>query len=102
MLIVEGWVRAAPADIETLKGPLKTMVAATLAEPGCLQYALSEDLLDPGLLRIVEKWTDDAALSAHLQAPHVAAFSAAIAGLARKGTEIKVYHASELRTLVAN
>ncbi len=102
MVIVEGWVRSAPADIGALKGPLQIMVSATRAESGCLQYALSEDLLEPGLLRIVEKWTDEAALSAHLQSPHVAAFSAAVAGLARLGTEIKIYSASELRTLVSN
>lgn len=100
MLVVEGWVRASPADVEAVKAPLRIMVAATRAEPGCLQYALSEDLLEPGLLRIIEKWTDDAALTAHLQAPHVAAFSAAVAGLARLGAEVKAYTATELRTIV--
>jgi hypothetical protein len=58
MLIGDGWVRAVSGDIEALKSPL----------------------------RIVEKWTDDAALGAHLQSARVAAFSAAIAGLARQGS----------------
>ena len=100
MIIVEGWVRAAPADIEALKAPAGAMIAATLAEPGCLQYAFAVDLLDPGLLRIVEKWVDDAALTAHFQTPHMAAFNAALGTLVRQGAEVKAYIASELRTLV--
>lgn len=101
MIIVEGWVRAAPADLEALKIPAQAMIAATLEEPGCLQYAFAVDLLDPGLLRIVEKWSDDAALAAHFQTPHMAAFNAALAGLGRQGAEVKAYTSVELRTLVS-
>jgi len=100
MIMVEGWVRATPADIEALRGPAAAMIAATRAEPGCLDYAFAIDLIDPGLLRIIEKWSDDAALAAHFQTPHMAAFNAALAGLGRQGAEVAAYEATFLRTLV--
>jgi quinol monooxygenase YgiN len=100
MIIVEGWVRAAPEDLEALKGPAAAMIAATRAEPGCLDYAFAIDLLEPGLLRIVEKWSDDAALAAHFQTPHMAAFNAALAGVGRKGAAVAAYEATFLRRLV--
>ncbi|WP_374346210.1 putative quinol monooxygenase [Phenylobacterium sp.] len=100
MIIVEGWVRAAPEAIEALKAPAAAMVTATRAEPGCIDYAFAVDLLDPGLLRIIEKWTDDAALAAHFQTPHMAAFNAALAGTARQGAQVDAYSAEFVRTLV--
>lgn len=100
MIIVEGWVRAAPDAIEALKGPAKVMVEATRAEAGCIDYAFAVDLTDPGLLRIIEKWTDDAALTAHFQTPHMAAFNAALAGTVRQGAQVDAYHAEFVRTLV--
>ena len=100
MIIVEGWVRAAPKDIQALKVPIAAMIAATKAEPGCLDYAFAVDLLDPGMLRIIERWTNDAALAAHFQTPHMATFNAALAGAQRLGAEVKAYSAEYARTLV--
>jgi quinol monooxygenase YgiN len=50
----------------------------TRAEPGCLAYAFAEDVLDPGVVHIVERWADDAALGAHFATPHMARFNAAL------------------------
>ena len=102
MIIVEGWVRASPEDILALKVPGAAMIAATKAESGCLEYAFAIDLLDPGLLRIIERWSDDAALAAHFQTPHMAAFNQALAGTRRSGAEVKAYSAEFARTLVTS
>eukprot|EP01037_Dinobryon_pediforme_P006047 gene6047-6121_t len=82
MIIVAGWVRMAPEDIERLRSAATAMMHATqTSEPGCLDYAFSVDLAEPGLLRVIERWQDEAALAAHFATPHMATFNAAMAGL---------------------
>jgi quinol monooxygenase YgiN len=100
MIIVEGWVRLPPADIERLRAPAAEMMRATRGEPGCLDYAFAVDLADPGLLRVIERWVDEAALTAHFATPHMAAFNQALAGAAIEGVSIKVHGAETLRTLM--
>ena len=66
MIIVEGWVRMASNDIHALRAAATAMMHATkAAEPGCLEYAFALDLAEPGLLRVIERWADEAALTAH-------------------------------------
>ncbi len=102
MIIVEGWVRMAGADIETLRLAATEMMRATkAAEPGCLEYAFAQDLAEPGLLRVIERWADEAALTAHFATPHMAAFNGAMAGAQILGADIRAYSAEEVRTVMA-
>lgn len=80
MLIVHVSARITPDALESLRETAARMVAATLAEPGCITYAFTFDILTPGLMRIVEVWQDEAALAAHFKTPHMAEFQAAIKG----------------------
>ena len=102
MIIVAGWVRMAPEDIERLRSAATAMMHATqTSEPGCLDYAFSVDLAEPGLLRVIERWQDEAALAAHFATPHMATFNAAMAGAAITGASIKAYAGEEVRTIMA-
>ena len=74
MVIVLGQMRAPVENLERLRVMMAPVVAATLAEDGCLSYAYAEDLLDPGLIRLSEVWRDQAAFDAHLAQPHLAAW----------------------------
>ena len=38
----------------------------TTAEPGCLQYELFQSMSNPDALVLMERWTDQASLDAHL------------------------------------
>ncbi len=80
MLIVHVTARITPEALESLRDTATRMVAATTAEPGCITYAFTFDILTPGLMRIVEAWQDEAALAAHFKTPHMAEFQAAIHG----------------------
>lgn len=100
MIIVQGWVRLAPRDIAALRPAAAAMVAATLAEPGCIAYSFAEDLLEPGVMRIAELWADEAALDAHFATPHMASFNAALAGASLTGASVKAYKGEEWKTLV--
>lgn len=102
MIIVEGWVRMAPEDIDILRGAAAEMMRATkAAEPGCLEYAFALDLAEPGLLRVIERWVDEAALTAHFATPHMAAFNQDLGGAKILGAGIKAYAAEESRTVMA-
>lgn len=95
MLIVLAKAKVGASALEQASAAIADMVAASNAEAGCIAYAFTQDLGDPSILHIVEKWQDDAALAAHFATPHMAAFGAAIAGLDVQIIEAVKYHADD-------
>jgi len=102
MLIVAGEVRMTPESVAKVREQAATMVAETLKEDGCLEYGFAEDLLEPGRIRLFEKWRDQAALDAHFQTPHMAAFNAALAQVELQGVSVKIYEVSGERVLLGD
>ncbi len=49
------------------------MVRQTRIEAGCLNYDFHQDLADPTLFFMHENWTDEGALAAHFETPHLKA-----------------------------
>ena len=76
MIIVTGHIRLAAKDMERARPHMRTNLEATRKEKGCQLYAYGEDVLDPGLIRIVERWDDWASLDAHGKSPHIKAWGA--------------------------
>ncbi len=95
MLIVLAKAKVGEGAMEPARAAIADMVAASNAEEGCIAYAFTQDVLDPSVLHIVEKWQDEAALAAHFATPHMAAFGAAIAGLDFQVVEALKFHADE-------
>lgn len=95
MLIVLAKAKLGAGAAEALAGPIADMVAASNAEDGCIAYAFAQDMGDPHILHIVEKWQDEAALAAHFAAPHMAAFQRAIAGADIAILEAIKYHTDD-------
>lgn len=95
MLIVLAKAQVGESAMGAAKVAIADMVAASNAEEGCIAYAFTQDVLQPGTLHIVEKWQDEAALVAHFATPHMAAFGAAIAGLDFKVIEALKFHTDE-------
>ena len=91
MLIIMGTVRIDPARIADARPAMARMVAASSAEDGCLLYAYSQDLTDPGLIRISEKWHDRAALKAHFETAHMAEWRGVIPSLGISDRDLKLY-----------
>ena len=102
MLMIEGWIRLGEGDVERLRPAAVAMIEATRKEAGCVDYAFAQDLADPTLFRIVERWESEAALAAHFQTPHMAAFNQAMAGIQRLGGSVKVYEATVTRSLIGD
>lgn len=94
MLIVAGIIRIDPSKRALADAAFEKMRAASLAEPGCLDYQAYADRNDPGVLFMFEKWQSAEALAAHFQTPHMAEFGAAMGGLGVQGMEIKKYEVS--------
>jgi quinol monooxygenase YgiN len=91
MLVVAGTIHLDPAKKEEATAAAIEMMQATRAEPGNIEYAFTWDLVDEGMVRLIEQWEDQAALDAHFDAPHMAAFMARIGGLGITGMDVKKY-----------
>jgi quinol monooxygenase YgiN len=95
MLIVLAKAKVGAGALAAARSAIADMVAASCAEAGCIEYAFTQDLGDPSVLHIVEKWQDEAALAAHFATPHMAAFGAAIAGLDFTVIEARKFHSDD-------
>lgn len=93
MIIVEGSARIPEGAWDQAIAAMKTMIKASRTEPGCIEYAYSRDLLDPNLLRIIERWKDKAALVSHFAEPHMAVFRSALAEVGPQDLEVRMYEA---------
>ncbi|CAB4688806.1 MAG: antibiotic biosynthesis monooxygenase [Actinobacteria bacterium] len=62
-----------PEHVAAARTALAALAAVSLAQDeGCLQYDAFESGTVPGTLVTVEAWTTQAAMDAHMSAPHVA------------------------------
>jgi len=100
MIICRGEARFGEGEIERLKDALAANIAATRAEDGCEGYVYAVDISDPNLLHISEQWRDQAAVDAHMGAPHMAALMAALGGAKIESIHVGAYEAHFLKTLL--
>ncbi|WKN48612.1 putative quinol monooxygenase [Nocardioides sp. Arc9.136] len=62
-----------PDHADAARAALATLAAASLADDeGCLQYDAFESATAPGTFVTIEAWESQAAIDAHMSAPHVA------------------------------
>lgn len=95
MIIVMGTVRVPVENIGAILPAMERVVSATRQEPGCISYAYAQDMLEPGLIHIAEKWRDRDALAAHFKAPHMAAWVAERADLGLYDRQIRCFETDE-------
>ncbi len=76
MILVVGTIRVFPGTLAAALPAMHAMAAASRGERGCLAYHYAEDVLDPGLIHVVEHWSDRDALAAHFATPHLAEWRA--------------------------
>ena len=63
---------ARPDTVEALKPVLLELAAQSRKEKDCLSYHVLQNQADPCDFILVEEWTSEPALDAHLQTQHVA------------------------------
>ena len=76
MLIVNGYIHLAPADIAAFVEDIAVFGRTARARDGCLFYAVAPDDMATGRMLVVERWRDQTALDAHLAADETASFVA--------------------------
>ena len=62
MIIVAGALTVDPPARDAYLEGCTSVVAAAREAPGCLDFALSPDLLDPGRVNVFERWETSEAL----------------------------------------
>ena len=67
--IVAHW-RMSDDRVDGVLALVDSLRQATLAEPGCLGYAVYRSIADASELLLVERYRDDAALDAHRRSVH--------------------------------
>ncbi|HEY9234845.1 MULTISPECIES: putative quinol monooxygenase [Phenylobacterium] len=98
-LIIAGTIRVPAENLQALRPHMRAMVEASRAEDGCIQYAYGEDVLEPGLIRVFEAWRDQAALDAHFQSPHIAAWRSRWPALGVDDRRLTLYEVTAERPL---
>jgi quinol monooxygenase YgiN len=64
MVIVAGHITVEPEQRESYLAGCVTVVEQARAAAGCLDFAISADLIDPGRINIFERWESQAAVEA--------------------------------------
>lgn len=97
MIILAGTVRVARGRKADAIPHMQRMVAATRAEPGCISYAFSFDVVDDHLVRIFEVYEDQAAVDFHRNAAHFAEWRAGwpAAGIGERDMTLYTISASQ-------
>ena len=88
MILIAGKISLDPAKKDEATAAAVEMMHETRAEAGNIEYAFTWDLVEDGVLRVIEQWEDQAALDAHFKAPHMATFTGKMGGLGMTGMEV--------------
>ena len=78
---------------------MQAVIEANRKEDGCILFAFAEDVLDPGMIRIVERWRDWPSLEAHGRSAHIATWRTAIQAASVVDREVIAHETSEERVL---
>ncbi|MFY7834984.1 MAG: putative quinol monooxygenase [Novosphingobium sp.] len=73
MIILAGHLKTSPANVDELYAALRSLVADTLQEDGCLDYHFAIDDHAAGSILVYERWRDQDALNTHLALPAIGA-----------------------------
>ena len=82
MIAVIATVRAKEGHEQDLRRVLDTLVVETRREKGCIKYDLHVAQEDPAVYTFYERWSNQAALDAHLKTTHIARAMARAAEIA--------------------
>ena len=98
MIIVEGFVRMENVgDFEQVREAAEAQIRSSRAEDGCIDYTYALDVLDPQVMRILERWKSWEALEAHFKEPHMEPWRAALADVKFLERSLRAHEVKETR-----
>lgn len=95
MIQINGTIRLPDGAVDAARDALVTMMEASRAEDGCLDYTFAQDVGDPNTVILFERWRDQEALSAHGQSAHMAEFQKTMAENPPLERDIRMYETDE-------
>ena len=95
MLSILGTVRLPVGMLGAARPIMAAMIEARRAETGCLEYSYAEDVLDPGLIHVKERWRDRVALDEHFKSAHMATWRANWPSLGVGERNLSLYEVGE-------
>ena len=95
MLLIIGTVRLPAGRLDAARPAMASMIEASRAEPGCLEYSYAQDVLDPGLIHVKERWKDRMALAEHFKSAHIAGWRASWSSLGIGERNLSLYEVGE-------
>jgi quinol monooxygenase YgiN len=98
MVIVGGWFEVEPGERDAFVASRIDGMRRSRAEPGCIEYVIAPDPVDPGRAVLFERWETQADLDAHLAAAKQAPPSDG-PSVAPRSVTIRVYDVSGERPL---
>ncbi|HCV36028.1 MAG: antibiotic biosynthesis monooxygenase [Acidimicrobiaceae bacterium] len=99
MIVISGTINIDPASVDEAVAAIVPLMNATQAEDGCIDYVLSLDPAQVGLIRIFEKWENEEALSAHMRSTHLANFQESMATLGVTGMSVERFDGATITKL---
>lgn len=94
MIIIAGKISLDPAKKAEATEAAIEMMHATHAEDGNVEYAFTWDLIEDGVLRVIEQWESQEALDRHFKEPHMATFTGRIGACGMTGMEVTKHEIS--------
>ena len=99
MLLIVGTVRLPAATLSIARPAMQAMIEGSRAEPGCIDYSYAEDVLDPGLIHVMELWRDQASLDRHFASAHIKTWRASWPDLGIHDRSLVIYDVDEPRQI---
>jgi quinol monooxygenase YgiN len=90
-IIVAGHVDLDPVRRDAALVGGKPHVEGALTQRGCVRYAWTADPAVSGRVYVLEEWSDEAALAAHLAGPHYRAMLGHLQGFGITDVKVKKY-----------
>ena len=94
--MIVGTIRVPPENLAMARGAIERMITASRAEDGCLAYSYSEDVLEPGLIHVTERWENQESLKRHWQSEHLAQWRATWTTLGFRDRNLQRYAAEAI------
>lgn len=96
MIIVLAKVTSKDGMEDKIINEAKTLIEATRAEKGCIEYNLYNPIDSENILLFVEKWETKEFLESHIKQDHFIKFGSAIEDYLAKDLDISVYLSEEI------
>ncbi|MEO9469488.1 putative quinol monooxygenase [Parasphingorhabdus sp.] len=100
MIFVQGTIRLGSPDIQDIAPAIKMMTTKSSEESGCIHYSFAQDVTDPRLLHICERWKSEEDLNAHFQTEHMAKFNALVATIEIAQIDVRMYAGDEVKVMM--